>query len=112
MRTPLRMILAPGTRIGPYEVMCALGVGGMGEVYRAHDPRLGRDVAIKLLPAALRSDPARIERFAREARAVATLNHPHIVTIYSTEEVGGIRFLTMELVDGQICAIVLVDSPR
>lgn len=81
-------------------------------MYRAHDPRLGRDVAIKLLPAALRSDPARIERFAREARAVATLNHPHIVTIYSTEEVGGIRFLTMELVDGQICAIVLVDSPR
>ena len=95
------MSLAPGARIGPYEVMCALGVGGMGEVYRAHDPRLGRDVAIKLLPAALRSDPARIERFAREARAVATLNHPHIVTIYSTEEADGVRFLTMELVEGQ-----------
>jgi serine/threonine protein kinase len=83
------MILAPGPRIGHYEIMSALGVGGMGEVYRAHDSRLGRDVAIKLLPAALRSDPARIERFAREARAVATLNHPHIVTIYATEEADG-----------------------
>src|SRR5262245_59674852 len=72
----------------------------MGEVYRAHDPRLGRDVALKVLPADMAADPARLERFTREARAIAALNHPHIVTIYSTEEADGIRFLTMELVDG------------
>lgn len=73
----------------------------MGEVYRAHDPRLGRDVALKVLPAEMASDPLRLERFTREARAIAALNHPHIVTIYSTEEADGVRFLTMELVDGQ-----------
>ena len=73
----------------------------MGEVYRAHDPRLGRDVALKVLPADMAGDPARLERFTREARAIAALNHPHIVTIYSTEEADGIRFLTMELVEGQ-----------
>jgi serine/threonine protein kinase len=72
----------------------------MGEVYRAHDPRLGRDVALKLLSSALMDDPAGLARFAREARTVAALNHPHIVTIHSTEEVEGVRFLTMELVDG------------
>ncbi len=73
----------------------------MGEVYRAHDPRLGRDVALKVLPADMASDPLRLERFTREARAIAALNHPHIVTIYSTEEADGVRFLTMELVEGQ-----------
>jgi TolB-like protein/Tfp pilus assembly protein PilF len=73
----------------------------MGEVYRAHDPRLGRDVALKVLPADMAADPARLERFTREARAIAALNHPHIVTIFSTEEADTVRFLTMELVDGQ-----------
>jgi serine/threonine protein kinase len=73
----------------------------MGEVYRARDARLGRDVALKVLPDALGSDEGRLERFAREARAVAALNHPHIVTIFSTEEADGIRFFTMELVEGQ-----------
>jgi serine/threonine protein kinase len=73
----------------------------MGEVYRAHDPRLARDVALKVLPADMAADPARLERFTREARAIAALNHPHIVTIYSTEEADGVRFLTMELVEGQ-----------
>ena len=73
----------------------------MGEVYRAHDPRLGRDVALKVLPAATANDPAALERFTREARAVAALNHPHIVTIHSTEDAGGIRFITMELVEGR-----------
>jgi serine/threonine protein kinase len=95
------MVLTPGTRLGSYEIRAALGSGGMGEVYRAHDPRLDRDVALKVLPADMASDPARLERFAREARAIAALNHPHIVTIYSTEEANGIRFLTMELVEGQ-----------
>jgi serine/threonine protein kinase/tetratricopeptide (TPR) repeat protein len=95
------MSLTPGTRLGSYEVLAAIGEGGMGEVYRAFDPRLGRDVALKVLPADMARDPARLERFTREARAVAALNHPHIVTIYSTEEADGIRFLTMELVEGE-----------
>ena len=95
------MGLSPGSRLGPYEIRASLGAGGMGEVYRAHDPRLARDVALKVLPADMAGDPARLERFTREARAIAALNHPHIVTIYSTEEADGIRFLTMELVEGQ-----------
>src|SRR6476659_6253837 len=95
------MSLAPGTTLGLYQIATSLGKGGMGEVYRAHDPRLGRDVALKVLPAAMASDPSRLERFTREARTIAALNHPHIVTIYSTEEADGIRFLTMELVEGQ-----------
>jgi TolB-like protein len=94
------MPLGPGTRLGPYDIIGALGAGGMGEVYRARDPRLGRDIAVKILPRAFADDPARLERFAREARAIAALSHPHIVTIYSTEEADGIRFLTMELVEG------------
>jgi TolB-like protein/tetratricopeptide (TPR) repeat protein len=93
--------LVPGGQLGAYQIVASLGSGGMGEVYRAHDPRLGRDVALKVLPAEMASDPSRLERFTREARAIAALNHPHIVTIYSTEEAGAIRFLTMELVEGQ-----------
>src|SRR5450631_2349595 len=73
----------------------------MGEVYRATDTKLGRDVALKVLPAEMARDPQRLMRFQREARAVAALNHPHIVTIFSVEEVGGVHFLTMELIDGQ-----------
>ena len=95
------MPLAPGSSLGSYTIVAPLGTGGMGEVYRAHDPRLGRDVALKVLPADMARDPSRLERFTREARAIAALNHPHIVTIYSTEEADGIRFLTMELVEGQ-----------
>jgi adenylate cyclase len=95
------MSLAAGTPLGSYRIIAPLGAGGMGEVYRAHDPRLGRDVALKVLPADMAGDPARLERFTREARAIAALNHPHIVTIYSTEEADGLRFITMELVEGQ-----------
>ena len=73
----------------------------MGEVYRATDTKLGRDVALKCCPAEMARDPERLARFRREARAVATLNHPHIVTIFSVEEADGIHFLTMELVEGQ-----------
>ena len=94
------MPLASGTRLGSYEVVAPLGAGGMGEVYRAHDSRLGRDVAIKLLPEALASSPERLARFQREARTVAALNHPNIVTLHSIEDSGGVRFLTMELVEG------------
>jgi serine/threonine protein kinase len=95
------MPLSAGTRIGPYEIQSALGAGGMGEVYRAHDPRLGRDVALKVLPAAFAADRERLRRFEQEARAAAALNHPNIVTIYSVEEANGLPFLTMELVEGQ-----------
>ena len=83
------MTIAAGARLGPYEIRSLLGAGGMGEVYRATDPRLARDVALKVLPPEVASDPARIERFRREARAVAALNHPGIVTIHSVEESGG-----------------------
>src|SRR4051812_33892435 len=93
------MNLAPGARLGHYEIVDALGAGGMGEVYRARDPQLGRDVALKILPAATAAHADALERFTREARAVAALNHPHIVTIYSTEEADGVRFMTMELIE-------------
>src|SRR5687767_6276447 len=95
------MALAPGTVIGHYEINAELGAGGMGEVYRATDRRLGRDVALKVLPAALASDPERRERLKREARTVAALNHQNIVTIHSVEEESGIEFIAMELVVGQ-----------
>jgi TolB-like protein len=94
------MPLSPGQKLASYEIISSLGAGGMGEVYRARDARLGRDVALKVLPPEVTSEPGRLERFDREARAIAALNHPHIVTIYSTEHVDGIRFLTMELVEG------------
>ena len=95
------MPLSPGSRLGAYEIVGAVGAGGMGEVYRAHDPRLARDVALKILPPSLQGDPESLERFTREARAVAALNHPHIVTIYSTEDADGLRFMTMELLEGR-----------
>jgi adenylate cyclase len=92
--------LAEGTRLGDFEILTLLGAGGMGEVYRARDSKLGRDVALKVLPPEMATDPARLKRFQREARAVAALNHPHIVTIHSVDEVEGRHFLTMELVEG------------
>ncbi len=95
------MALTSGTKLGPYEIVAPLGAGGMGEVYRATDSKLGRDVALKVLPAEMAHDPERLARFRREARAVAALNHPHIVTIFSVEEADGVHFLTMELVEGQ-----------
>src|SRR5262245_17060418 len=95
------MSLRAGTRLGPYEIVAPLGAGGMGEVYRAHDPRLGRDVALKILPDSMAEDAESLSRFTREARALAAINHPHIVTIFSTEETGSVRFLTMELVEGR-----------
>ena len=77
------MALAAGARVGSYEILAPLGAGGMGEVYRARDARLKRDVALKVLPAELASEPERLERFQREAETLAALNHPHIVTIFS-----------------------------
>jgi len=95
------MPLSAGSRLGAYEILSPLGAGGMGEVYRARDPRLGRDVAIKVLPEEVSGDPERLARFEREARALAALNHPGIVTIFAVEEAGGARFLAMELVEGE-----------
>jgi eukaryotic-like serine/threonine-protein kinase len=95
------MALSEGTRLGPYEIVAPLGAGGMGEVYRARDPRLGRSVAIKILPAAFSTDTERLWRFEREARAVASLNHPHICTVHDIGEHEGQRYLVMELMDGQ-----------
>jgi TolB-like protein/Flp pilus assembly protein TadD/predicted Ser/Thr protein kinase len=90
-----------GQTLSHYRITAAIGAGGMGEVYRATDTKLGRDVALKILPPEMASSPERLERFQREARVVAALNHPHIVTIHSVEEADGVHFLTMELVEGQ-----------
>ena len=88
-------------RLSHYHITAAIGAGGMGEVYRATDTKLGREVALKVLPAEMARDPQRLMRFQREARAVAALNHPHIVTIFSVEQADDIHFLTMEFVAGQ-----------
>jgi serine/threonine protein kinase/tetratricopeptide (TPR) repeat protein len=95
------MPLASGTRLAVYEIQAPIGAGGMGEVYRATDTKLGRGVAVKILPTEMAQDPDRLARFHREARAVATLNHPNVVTLYSVEECDGVNFLTMELIEGQ-----------
>jgi len=98
------MMLNPGTTLGPYEVVALIGAGGMGEVYRAHDTRLNRDVALKVLPEAFARDTQRMARFEREAKLLASLNHPNIAAIYGLEESGPIRALVMELVEGPTLA--------
>src|ERR687898_558362 len=103
--------LSNGTQIGPYTIVAPLGAGGMGEVYRARDSKLGRDVAIKILPAHFTADPERRARFAREARTLATLNHPHIGAIYGLEEADGVSALVLELVEGQTLADRLERGP-
>ena len=96
-----RMALTSGTKLSQYEILSPLGVGGMGEVYRATDTKLGRDVALKVLPTEMAHDPERLARFRREAKALAQLDHPNIVTIHSVEESDGVHFLTMQFVEGQ-----------
>jgi len=93
--------MTPGESLGPYRILAKLGEGGMGEVFRARDTRLGRDVAIKVLPASFADDPERLARFTREAQTLASLNHPHVAAIYGLEESGGVRALVMELVEGE-----------
>ena len=105
------MPLAPAARFGPYEIGSPIGKGGMGEVYRARDTRLNRDVAIKVLPDAFATDPDRLARFEREAQLLAALNHPRIATIYGLEEKAGVRALAMELVEGPTLAERLVSGP-
>jgi len=95
------MPLSDGTRLGSYEILSALGAGGMGEVYRARDTRLDRDVAIKILPEAFAADAERVARFQREAKVLASLNHPHIAAIYGLEDADGVKALVMELVEGE-----------
>jgi serine/threonine protein kinase len=98
------MTLATGTKLGVYEVISPLGAGGMGEVYRARDTKLQRDVALKILPETMARDAQRMARFEREAHVLASLNHPNIAAIYGLEESNGIRALVMELVEGETLA--------
>src|SRR5438477_4151910 len=95
------MLLTRGTRLGPYEVLDPIGAGGMGEVYRARDTRLGREVALKILPAEVANDPSRKQRFELEARAVAALNHPNIVDVYDVVDEKSIFYIVSELVYGE-----------
>ena len=95
------MPLTVGTRLGPYDIVAPIGAGGMGEVYRARDTKLNREVAIKVLPDFFATDPDRLARFTREAQTLASLNHPNIAAIYGIEESSGVRALVMELVEGE-----------
>ena len=105
------MSLAPGTRLGSYEVIALIGQGGMGEVYRARDTKLGRDVALKTLPGTFAQDPERLARFRREAHLLAALNHPHIATLHGLEDSGPVPALVMELVDGDTLAERIAGGP-
>jgi eukaryotic-like serine/threonine-protein kinase len=101
------MALTSGTKLGPYEIQSPLGAGGMGELYRALDTRLGRQVALKVLPATVLCEDISIKRFQREARAASSLNHPHICTVYDVGEQDGTHYISMELMEartGQSCA--------
>ena len=95
------MAIVPGQKIGPYDVAGQIGAGGMGEVYKARDPRLNRDVAIKVLPATFSADPDRLQRFAQEARAAAALNHPNILAIFDIGEDKGAPYVVSELLEGE-----------
>src|SRR6478672_3001887 len=105
------MTLTAGARLGPYEIVAPIGSGGMGEVYRARDPRLGREVAIKVLPTLVASDPDRLKRFEKEARSASSLNHPNLVTVYEIGESEGASYIAMELVDGRTLREILADGP-
>src|SRR6266852_4551569 len=105
------MPLTNGTKLGPYEIVSPMGAGGMGEVYRARDTRLERDVAIKILPAQLSSDPVRKQRFEREAKTISSLNHPHICVLYDVGHQDGTDYLVMECVEGETLAKRLEKGP-
>ena len=105
------MQLVPGTRLAAYEIVGLLGAGGMGEVYRAIDTRLDRHVALKVLPESVAADPERTARFQREAKVLASLNHPYIAGLFGLEEAGGRQVLTMELVEGETLAVRIARGP-
>src|SRR5512134_3627635 len=96
--------LQPGTRLGPYESIAPIGAGGMGEVFRARDTRLGREVAVKVLPQHLSAQPEIRARFEREAKTVSSLNHPHICTLFDVGRQDGTDYLVMELIEGETLA--------
>src|SRR5579871_6026316 len=95
------MALTSGTKLGPYEISAPIGAGGMGEVYRARDTRLNRDVAVKVLPSDMHADPTRRHRFERESRAVAALSHPNIAAVYDVGSENGVAYMVSELVEGE-----------
>src|SRR6266567_5404017 len=95
------MPLSPGTRLGPYEILAPLGAGGMGEVYKARDKKLDRDVAVKVLPESVAADPDTLARFEREAKAVAALSHPNILSIFDFGKHEGVTYAVMELLEGE-----------
>src|SRR5271166_1719784 len=95
------MSLAADTQLGPYKIIALIGAGGMGEVYRARDTRLLRDVALKVLPESFTADPDRLRRFEQEARAIAALNHPNIVSVYDVGNAGGVHYIVSELLEGE-----------
>jgi len=105
------MTLAAGTKLGPYEILAPLGAGGMGEVYRAKDPRLGREVAIKVLPESFSQDADRLKRFESEARSASALNHPNIITIHEIGSANGTSYIAMEYVDGTSLRELLASGP-
>jgi serine/threonine protein kinase len=105
------MTIQPGSRLGPYEILAPLGAGGMGEVYRARDTKLGRELAVKVLPAGVTADPARRQRFEQEARSASALNHPGIVTIYDIGSADGVIYIAMELVEGRTLRDLLAEQP-
>ncbi|HSP94856.1 MAG TPA: serine/threonine-protein kinase, partial [Thermoanaerobaculia bacterium] len=104
-------MISAGGKFGPYEILAPLGAGGMGEVYRARDPRLGREVALKVLPEEVSKDRDRLARFEQEARSASALNHPNIVTIYEVGQSGEISYIAMELVDGKTLRELIVSGP-
>jgi serine/threonine protein kinase len=105
------MTLTSGTRLGPYEIVASIGAGGMGEVYRAHDSRLGREVAVKVLPPQFSVDEERLRRFEQEARAAGALNHPNILSVYDTGTVQGAPYVVSELLEGDTLRARIGDSP-
>jgi len=104
-------MLRSGTSLGSFEIVALIGRGGMGEVYRARDTRLHRDVAIKVLPEAFTSHPGRLERLEREARVLASLNHPNIASVFGLEENGSVRGIILELIEGPTLADRLLHGP-
>jgi serine/threonine protein kinase len=98
------MTLSAGTKLGPYEILSLVGAGGMGEVYKARDTKLGREVATKVLPEAFSQEKERLARFEREARLLASLNHPNIATLFDLQEFEGVHFLVLEFVPGETLA--------
>src|SRR5450755_4675339 len=105
------MPLPAGAKLGPYEILAQIGAGGMGEVYRARDPRLGRDVALKTLPEDVSREPRRAARFEREARAASALNHPNIISVYDVGREDDIAYIVSELVDGESLRHTIAEGP-